>query len=494
MVRIVTVQFDYGENRNYDLLLKVMELSIAINMPRKTVLDIVQSPAPPYTDKRLPIGLTTNTKKLEYWIRLMDEAKDGERLIFMDCDMLVLGDMEEAFDRKQFDIGYTVRQSGFPLNGGVLFVNVNPSSREFMHLWKKANDDMFADPTLLGPWRRKYAGMNQASFGYMLEKGKHQSKLVSFSCGEFNSCDDTWAGVNDKTKALHIKGTLRKACLDYAIYGKMSHIKKIINPLRLWISYYSKLKKTYKKKSSGVNFIITHFDYDSDGVFSKLADVLQYSISKNVPGSRVIREVLQAPEDPNVARSFLSNTLKLESWMQVLWGLEEESKVVFIDADTLVTGDITPLFDQDFDIAYTSRTHSSFPINGGVIFVKRNERAILFLQKFKEVNNEMFNDREFHKIWQKKYAGMNQAAFGWMLENYKKPVKLLSVPCSIYNACNEDWPKLKGEEKIIHIKGGLRKYLFSDQSKEINISEFGPALPIWRKYREEYLKDHKQKD
>lgn len=75
-----------------------------------------------------------------------------------------------------------------------------------------------------------------------------------------------------------------------------------------------------------------------------------------------------------------------------------------------------------------------------------------------------------------KYAGMNQAAFGWMVENYKESVKVVSVPCAEYNACSDDWNCYNKDTKIVHIKSGLRKIILENNGS----GKYKILKGIWR--------------
>lgn len=67
-------------------------------------------------------------------------------------------------------------------------------------------------------------------------------------------------------------------------------------------------------------------------------------------------------------------------------------------------------------------------------------------------------DKELHELYRKKYAGMNQTAFGWMLENYEKEIKIVSANCAEWNLYSEHWKDINDYSRILHIKGRLRMY------------------------------------
>lgn len=209
-MKIVSVQFDYPGQNRYDKLAQVLTYSIKKNCPNAD-FELIKLKAPDIKKKIKSKSFASNTLKLEYWLKALKETTDN--IIFIDCDMLVLGDLSSAF-LSDFDIGYTKRTSSrIPYNGGVVFVKNTPQAIEFIELWNKINKKMYNDYSIHRPWRDKYAGMNQAAFGYVLEKEKYNAKLKSFPCAEWNACVEDWVKINDNTKIVHVKGGLRRAVI-----------------------------------------------------------------------------------------------------------------------------------------------------------------------------------------------------------------------------------------------------------------------------------------
>jgi len=205
----ITVQFDYKETwGKYKILYEALKKSIEVNCPGAK-LHSINVPAP--SNPRAFKGLTSNTVKLDYWIKALEEL-DEEHFIFIDCDMIVLKDMEHVFE-KDFDICYTIRDSVFPINGGVVFVKKNERSIDFIKRWQVINDKMYTDRAFHQVWRDKYAGINQAAFGYMIEKDPGEAKLETVHCMQYNCTDEGWGRIGDDCHAIHYKGKLRDAVL-----------------------------------------------------------------------------------------------------------------------------------------------------------------------------------------------------------------------------------------------------------------------------------------
>jgi hypothetical protein len=222
------------------------------------------------------------------------------------------------------------------------------------------------------------------------------------------------------------------------------------------------------------------FDYGYDNRYSVLSQVLSYSIKKNCPEAQFKLIKIDPPvlKKGHKFKSFCSNTVKLKLWLEELKNTEDD--VVFLDCDMLVLKDISSAFNSEFDIGYTKRTKAAMPYNGGVVFIKNNKKAIEFIELWDRINDKMYNDYNFHAPWRDKYAGMNQAAFGYIMEKEKFDAKLKQFPCAEWNACVEDWPSINGTTKIIHVKGGLRRAIFNSRLPEEY--RYSRAIIIWNNY------------
>lgn len=224
-----------------------------------------------------------------------------------------------------------------------------------------------------------------------------------------------------------------------------------------------------------MKIVSVYFDYNNLQRYETLAKVLAYSVKKYCPLAefklfKIDRPILKAKHR---SRCFTSNTYKLRKWLEVLKNTNDN--VIFIDCDTIVLKDLFPAFFGNFDIGFMKRTSSRIKYNGGVVFVRNTPEAIEFIELWNKINEKMYNDYNFHRPYHIKYAGMNQAAFGYILENEKFKAKLKSFSCLEWDACDEDWQYLNNDTKIIHVKGNLRRAIFGNRS----IYPFKRAIAIW---------------
>lgn len=231
------------------------------------------------------------------------------------------------------------------------------------------------------------------------------------------------------------------------------------------------------KRKMKLKIVSVQFDYRGVNKYSILSKVFEHSVKKNCPNAELEMLKVKPPElqRRSKSKSFASNTLKLELWLDVLKNTDDN--VVFMDCDMIVLKDISEAFNYDFDIGYTVRTNSSKPFNGGVVFVKNTLNAIKFIELWKEINRRMYNDYTFHMPYRTKYAGMNQASFGYLLEKKNYEAKLKKFRCDIWNACDDNWRNISIDTKVMHIKGGLRRTVLSP--RPIN-SRYDRAAIVWQ--------------
>src|SRR5688572_24146347 len=83
-----------------------------------------------------PLGskvCVANTQKLEYWADAVRALPDGERVLLLDGDTVIMKSLDDVWDRA-FDVAYTTKPEGsrMPFNAGVIFLRVSPASRAFM--------------------------------------------------------------------------------------------------------------------------------------------------------------------------------------------------------------------------------------------------------------------------------------------------------------------------------------------------------------------------
>lgn len=182
----------------YDRLAEVFKTSVRQNTTAE--LEFVG-------DKEPPEGMNTNQFKLDLWKDAV--AKADKPLVLIDCDMVVLRDLGDAFD-EEFDIGITTRPSKSWFNGGVVFVRPSKKTTRFFERWKVWNDYLIDNPDEREKAVSQHVGLNQPAFVWLLEREGTDCEIKHFPCSEWNCGQVTWADFGkDTTRCLHVKSILR---------------------------------------------------------------------------------------------------------------------------------------------------------------------------------------------------------------------------------------------------------------------------------------------
>lgn len=245
-----------------------------------------------------------------------------------------------------------------------------------------------------------------------------------------------------------------------------------------------------------MKLVTTHFTTPEPAIagrtdiFHELFEVFKQSVKENMPNAEIVELHVDSKKVANKQRIIYTNHQKLIAWAEYAKTMNENA--IFIDCDMLILGDLSEVFDlYDFDVAITARESTErIPFNGGVVFVRNTEKAKAFMQRWSEVDMQMFKDPIFHRKYKIKYQGMNQSALGYLYEEEKNIANLTQVPCSKYNALNRHWTINENTPKekmpfAIHFKGSLRRQLFSPNSARLNKY----PIKLWKEYRERVKND-----
>lgn len=205
--------------------------------------------------------------------------------------------------------------------------------------------------------------------------------------------------------------------------------------------------------------------FDKDGTWEKLLKVFKRSWEEHMD---IPLTVITCKTPPAISREYglISNTVKL-----AMWNKNFTQDTIFLDCDLLIRANIKDGFDQITNIGITKRDHISFPFNAGVVFAKHTQYSKEFLGEWQYINDKMYHDPKFHQPYRNKYAGINQSALGYMLEDGWKADYLSQQ----YNLC--EWKHYK-DAKVIHIKGKLRRHCLGRRGYH-ELEEVGK---LWKGY------------
>lgn len=165
--------------------------------------------------ERTDVGIAShieNTHKLAWWHARVQESADGDRLLLIDADTAIIRPLDSIWDHP-FDVAYTTKTAKIPLNGGVVFLRISARTRAFMRAWVERNAALLTMPKK--PWRQQFGGVNQASLAAVLaDTEQHDLVVERLPCLEWNCEDSSWAAFDPAiTRILHVKSSLRRACL-----------------------------------------------------------------------------------------------------------------------------------------------------------------------------------------------------------------------------------------------------------------------------------------
>lgn len=231
-----------------------------------------------------------------------------------------------------------------------------------------------------------------------------------------------------------------------------------------------------------MKIVTVTFDYPGNGQYRRLFNVFRASCAAVMPEVKFEAIEIAPPADIKAGYStgMNSNVHKLRVWQRVMETATET--VAFCDCDMIALGSIADVDRLDFDLAYTVRKHPTIPINGGVVFVRPTEAGRAAMRRWNEIDDLMFCDHKLHQAYRRKYAGMNQAAFGYLLERHADIAKMVPVPCALYNSCCETWPQIGPDTRMVHLKGPLRRGLLAGSGPSAFQSYLRPVVLAWRKY------------
>lgn len=221
-----------------------------------------------------------------------------------------------------------------------------------------------------------------------------------------------------------------------------------------------------------------YFDYGYDDRWSRMAKVLEYSCLKFGLECEVIK--IQKPKMKG-GYKVNSNHEKLKMWNDEVQKAEEP--IILLDADIFCTENPSHVLDKFDHVAITYRDQTNtLPFNGGVIFVKPTPEAKQLFQDWVDADMRLFQNRAEHLKWKAKYAGMNQASLGCLMETkYVDSNVITKLPCSKYNLVEPWWRP--DEACFIHIKAHAGHHIFSN-CKTKNQSVI-TVKDMWLKLEEE---------
>jgi hypothetical protein len=232
-MRLETVLF--GGKESYERLANVLRKSVERYSPNTplTIRKRKRDTKIRVMGRQRAIEVQGNATKTKYHNEIVQEAKNGEVIGLLDCDLMVLRPLG-SIEEEEFDIAVTYRPEGSKLlfNSGVVFVRISNRTKNLYAEWWEVAEAMLEDIEFFKRWRDPFGGINQTSLGYLLGKNRWRKlKILKLPCQEWNCENETWTMFAANTRIVHMLGDLRLAALDGRITGtfQMREIAKIWN-------------------------------------------------------------------------------------------------------------------------------------------------------------------------------------------------------------------------------------------------------------------------
>ena len=155
-------------------------------------------------------------------------------------------------------------------------------------------------------------------------------------------------------------------------------------------------------------------------------------------------------------RSEACNTAKLAHWNDAVQASDDGDRLLLIDADAFILRPLDPVWEKEFDLAYTVRP-TRFPLNGGVVFLRVSPAVRAFCQAWATENMRLLHDNaDQRQPWRAEYGGINQASFAHMLRTDHQ-LTVETLPCREWNCEDTTWSDFDPAiTRIVHVKGALR--------------------------------------
>jgi hypothetical protein len=116
--------------------------------------------------------------KMASYCRAVELVPPGSELVLIDCDTLLCAPLDELFD-DEFDLCFTWKEDGFPLNSGVVLARMNEPFRTFLDSWNELTQSILHDPTRLALAVTRAGFSNSSSAEWIVGVTRSQASNVS---------------------------------------------------------------------------------------------------------------------------------------------------------------------------------------------------------------------------------------------------------------------------------------------------------------------------
>jgi hypothetical protein len=209
--------------------------------------------------------------------------------------------------------------------------------------------------------------------------------------------------------------------------------------------------------------LVTFWFGQPDDNYGRMARVLEFSAAKHCPGWSIEVNPLERKPVPHyhgAPDNFIYNVQKVDAWKRAIVEAPDGSRICVMDSDMMITGPLDDVWAQDFDVAYTGQ-RGKLGLNAGVLFVRVSKQSRRFVCAWADKNHEMLESLRKLQEWKRRTPGMTQPALMAVLNSpVSRTLRVLNLPCRIWNCEDVSWPAFGKHVKILHIKGRLRQAVF----------------------------------
>lgn len=155
--------------------------------------------------------------------------------------------------------------------------------------------------------------------------------------------------------------------------------------------------------------------------------------------------------------SYIRNVRKAKHQLAIIERAELGDQLGLMDVDMMITGPVDPILAADLTITVRP-PKSAFVFNSGVVFVRISQPIKQFFRQWYEASCKLLTDPSLHKTWRRHYGGINQAAFGMLMNHGISEITIDELPCEIWNCEHETWKAFGPQTRLVHVcLGDLRR-------------------------------------
>jgi hypothetical protein len=121
--------------------------------------------------------------KVGHYLDALEAVPDGHGVVLIDCDTLVCRPIDQFFDW-QFDVAFTWKEDGYPLNSGVMLGRAGRRLRRFLTEWEQLTQKILGDSRLMRRATALAGGADQYSLAQLVSRNEEPTSFLASSRDE----------------------------------------------------------------------------------------------------------------------------------------------------------------------------------------------------------------------------------------------------------------------------------------------------------------------